>query len=550
MSPDVVVVGSGAGAGPLALVLSEAGFRVLVLEKGPHYKRTDFIHDEVQFLMDADIFVPSIDLDPHVLVDGSPCGPKRSRLGWIASCVGGGTAHMGGSLYRFHPDDFRMQERLGTIEEVADWPYAYDQLERYYCRAELAVGVSGQAGANPFEGRRSLPYPMAPLRSHPLASVLREACHSRSLHPFPTPRAINSRPYAGRPECAHCDFCSGYGCPVGARGSIPETLLARAAATGRCQVQAGVMVREVTLGRSGRVDGCIYLDQTGVEHRVRARIVCVCCSAVESARLLLLSRSARFPDGLANDSGRVGRHLQFHTNSGGRGRFRRELNLREALDDRTSFLGVSVMDHYFIPQNVTGFPKGGLLRFDMLRPAPIARAHEVAREGWPHGLLWGGELKRRLRDRLRNCRGVEFEVFQDFLPNARTFMQLDPEVKDCWGLPVARIHLASVAHHALAGRWLVDRGLEILEAAGADDVHASAGVGGVSHVMVHGTCRAGRNPATSVLNEFCQAHAVSNLFIVDGSFMPTSGGAPSTLTIIANSFRVADYILEYARKGI
>jgi choline dehydrogenase-like flavoprotein len=546
---DAVIVGSGAGGGPLALRLSQAGFEVLLLEKGPRYKRGDYRHDEVFMATHPGFFVPLVDEEPHVLVDHTTPGeePELTTLGWIACCVGGGTAHMGGSLYRFHPDDFRLRSRFGAFESIADWPYSYDDLEPYYSRAEWEIGVSGRSSANPCEGFRSKSYPMPPLKSHPLASYFDTACEQLGLNAFPTPRAINSQSYGGRPACAYCDFCAGYGCPVGARGSTQEALLPRAEQTGNCEIVPRAMVREITVGLDGRVTGCIYLDESGIEHEVRARIVCVCCSAVESARLLLMSKSPRFPDGLANGFGLVGRNLQFHTGSVGRAQFRYYHHPDKPLQDRNHFLGRSVMDYYFLPLGVSALSKGGLLRFDMERTFPVGTAQTIARRG-TDGLLWGEPLKRRLWEHFHEYREVKFEVFQDFIPNEQTFVELDPNTTDRWGLPVARIHLGEPDHHRLAGEWLQDRGLEILGAMGADALIAG-GAGYTNGVMANGTCRAGKDPTTSVLNEFCQAHEVPNLFVVDGSFMPTSGGAPSTLTIIANSFRVADYIIDNARTG-
>ena len=234
---DVLVIGSGAGGGPLALRLSQAGFRVLVLEKGPRHERADYHHDEVHADGAQGFFVPSVEDDPHVLVksDDPQARPERTTLGWIGSCVGGGTARMGGSYFRFHPDDFAVRSRVGAYEAVADWPYGYDELEKYYAQAEWEVGVSGSEPA--FGGRRSRAYPMPPLRSHPLAERFDEACRRLSLKPVCTPRAINSRPYAGRPGCSYCDFCAGYGCPTGARGGPAEAH--RAHASPRCRKSAG-----------------------------------------------------------------------------------------------------------------------------------------------------------------------------------------------------------------------------------------------------------------------------------------------------------------------
>lgn len=549
INTDVLIIGSGAGGSPLALRLSESGLNVIVLEKGSRYERSDLSHDETWMAMHPNVFVPPLDRDPHVVIDHSASdpAPHKSTFGWIACCVGGGTARMGATFHRFHPHEFNCRSRHGAFEEVEDWPYGYEDLETYYSQAEWEIGVSGSAGANAFEGPRSRPYPLPPLQSHALAAVFDTACTKLGLHPYPTARAINSRPYGDRPACAYCDYCAGYGCPTGARGGTQESLLPRGERTGRCRIISRAMVRKVTMGRWGRATGCIYIDESGKEQRVRARIVCVCCSAVESARLLLMSKSRSFPDGLANGSGLVGRHLQFHATSSGRARFHSDMHSRHLFDDRNRFLGRSVMDFYFLPPRVSEFSSGGLLRFDLVRVGPIRHALTVARDTsgrW----LWGEPLRECLREVLREYLDLEFEVFQDFLPNSMTFVELDPELTDQWGLPVARIHLRQPSHHRLAGQWVANRGMEILNAMGADEVFPG-GIGYINDFMAHGTCRAGIKPSSSVLNEFCQAHEVPNLFVVDGSFMPTSGTGPTTLTILANSFRTADYILDRARVG-
>jgi choline dehydrogenase-like flavoprotein len=534
VDPDVCIIGSGAGGGPLAAVLAEAGLRVLVLEKGPHHRRESFLHDEVATVR-RDFFLPRLEDDPHTL-EG-----RLTELGWIAQCVGGGTVHMAGFLYRMHPDDFRMRSKFGVS---ADWPYSYDDLEPYYTRVEQEIGLSGEAGTNPFEGPRSKPYPLPPLQAHPFAAALDEASRRRGLHLFPTPRGIISRDYRGRRACVLCDFCGSYGCEVGAKSSTLETTLARAEATGRCEIRAETMVREITVRADGRADGCITIDREGREERVRARAVVVSCSAVESARLLLMSRSTRFPDGLGNGSGLVGRHLHFSVNSTGRAEYRRRAP--ELRVSRLPFLGRSTQDFYFLPPGVSDVPKGGTVRFGLPHANPIYTAERLAWEVSPP--RWGVFLKQRLAEFYHEVRTVEFETFADFIPNDGTYVDLDPNVRDRWGLPAARIHLSEPEHHAKAGAFLQARGLELLEATGAETLRP--GVAGVTtgH-LVHGTCRAGNDPKTAVLDAFCRSHEVPNLFVVDGSFMPHAGGVPSTLTIMANSFRVGDYMVEKARRG-
>ncbi|MEM1206678.1 MAG: GMC family oxidoreductase [Acidobacteriota bacterium] len=530
---DVLIIGSGAGGGPLALTLSRAGAEVLVLERGPRHGRDAYSHR--QGLQPGD-FVPSVATDPHTVITRRPPRSVRHPLGWIATCVGGGTEHMGGYFYRFHPDDFRMRSRFGAALELADWPISYDDLEPYYALAEWEVGVSGLAEVHPFEVPRSRPYPMPPLRSHPVAASVRAAIQRRGLHPFPTPRSINSRPYGGRPACEYCRRCASYGCPVGARGTSQEALLTRAEATGRCEVRPDSRVREISVTPSGRAAGCLYVDSAGATHRVEAKVVCLCASAIESARLLLLSTSPGFPDGLGNRSGQVGRHLQFHAVTQGEALFDPGGEVGRLLADPHPFVGLSAMDHYFLPPGVAEIDKGGVLRFGRAPQVPEHQSPErpdadgdpTAQDGLPV---------------------LTFEAFHDFLPNSATFMDLDPDVDDALGLPAARIHLGIPDHHRRAGAFLGAAAQGVFEELGALDQRLTD-VGGTSSYLVHGTCRAGTDPETSVLNADCQTHEVPNLFVVDGSFMPTSGGSAPTLTILANSFRVADRILEGLRQGV
>ncbi|MEL7062088.1 MAG: GMC oxidoreductase [Acidobacteriota bacterium] len=346
---------------------------------------------------------------------------------------------------------------------------------------------------------------------------------------------------------SYCRLCAGYGCPTRAKGSSQVALIDRAEATGRCRIVPEAHVFEILMGLDGRAQGARYIDRDGVEHEICARVVCVCCSAVESARLLLLSTSPLFPDGLGNGSGLVGRHLQFHAVTGGRGVFRREALEPEVFASEHPFLNRSIADFLLLPEGVSDLPKGGMLRFSLPQLQPVAEA-QTAAHGPRGGLLWGQELAQALRRRFLETFEVNFEVFGEFIPKAGTSMRLSDEVVDRFGLPVADLSIASDPHHQKAGAWIQQRAFEILDGMGAEETVSEA-VGAPASFLVHGTCRAGADPATSVLDEFCRSHEVPNLFVVDGSFMPTSGGAAPTLTILANSFRTADHILEQSRRG-
>jgi choline dehydrogenase-like flavoprotein len=520
---DVLIIGSGAGGGALAWRLATAGCKVLVLERGPRFSRHDYRHEPGGLRPGQ--FVPSPQVDPHLVVTAKTTTPLRTNLGWIATCVGGGTVHMGGYFYRFHPDDFRLRSRFGDYLEIADWPYGYDELEPYYAQAERLIGVAGLAGADPGAGRRSTPYPLPPLDAHAFAEPLSEACARRGWQAFPTPRAIASRPYDGRPGCAYCKVCASYGCPVGARGTAQETLIAHAERTGNCEVRPLSMVREIVAGDGDRVAGCHYFDAEGQEHFVEARTVCVCASAIESARLLLLSRSPRWPDGLGNGEGLVGRHLQFHAVTMGQALFDLEKAPGDLLRDPHPMLGRSLSAFYYLPDGVSDLAKGGMIRFGIAPQVPGVSPFQPTNAQ----------------------RVLYFEAFHDFLPNTGTFVELDQSVRDPWGLPVARIRLEIPAHHRRAGRFLADRAFEVYEDLGASE-GVTTDVGGTSTYLVHGTCRAGHDAATSVLDPFCRVHGCANLFVVDGSFLPTSGGASTTLTILANALRTADHLHERSKR--
>jgi len=194
---DVVVVGSGAGGGPLSYELARAGARVLILEKGRRLGKKELIHDELGVCRE-DLFVPFEEDEPHVIVSGN-AKPRRSNQGWIANCLGGGTVHMSGFFLRLKPADFRLRSEAGSIEgtTISDWPITYEELAPFYDRVEHVVGVSGRSGVNPFEEPRSGPFPFAPLNEHPIALEIDSACARLGYHAFPLPRAILTRAPAG-----------------------------------------------------------------------------------------------------------------------------------------------------------------------------------------------------------------------------------------------------------------------------------------------------------------------------------------------------------------
>lgn len=532
--------------------LAQAGARVVVLERGPYYTLRDFTHDEVAICR-RDFFVPSVDTDPHTVRKDGGASATRTSEGWIGVNVGGGTVHMSGFTYRLHEEDFTLKSRTGGLAgaDLADWPIAYADFARYYDLTEALLGVSGAAGINPFESR-SRPYPMPPMRAHPAAALVDEAARGLGYHPFPTPRAVVSRAYGSRPPCTYCGFCGDYGCENGSKSSVLSTFIPRAIATGRCEIRAEARVVRIVVDDAApnRVRGVEYVDASGISHVLEARIVVLAASAIESARLLLLSTSTHHPHGLGNGSGLVGRNLTFSTFGKATASFSRAA-LRERLgeaDMDLPFLQRSVQDDYWMPRSGLALGKGGTYNFILHHPNPInATMRMIMESDWE---LAGEALSERMRRYFHDELWMEVEIFGEFLPTARTYIDLDDHVRDAQGLPVARISVQQHPADVEVSRVMTQRSVDMLSAIqpAADKVWKYA-EGGTTFHLQHGTCRFGRDPSHSVLNPSCRAHELDNLYVTDGSFMPTSGGVPATPTIIANSLRVADILRQRFVRG-
>lgn len=548
---DVVIVGSGAGAGPVAFILAGKGYSVLVLEKGPWFKEKDFYKDELACCRRS-VYTPELKNELHVIEEeargGGWISESTEESGWDfwnGNMVGGSTNLMSGFFYRLKPQDFRLLSEFGAIEgaNVVDWPINYADLEPYYTKVESEVGISGRVVQHAFQEPRSradFPYP--PTTEHPISQWFDKSCNELGFTPLPTARAILSKPKDNRQGCQYSGYCGSYGCSSGAKGSSRAALLDRAVATGNCQIWPNSKVAKLETNNKGLVSGVAYYDARGQRRRVSAKIYVVACQAIETSRLLLLSVGPKHPNGLANNRGQVGKNLLFSAGGVGHGEFYyKALDRIKArqLKEVGPFVNRGLQDWYIInDKSFGGHNKGGLIDFLFAHPNAISRAN---RQKWDDDddLIWGSAFKQKLFGKFTESRTFNFETFCDWLPTDDCFVSLDKGNKDQWGDPVARVRIGNHPHDLMVGRYLSKKGEQVLRQMGAKNVRSSVS-GYPPQNLQAGGCRFGTDPDNSVLDTDCRAHDVENLFVSDGSFMPTGGSLPYTWTIYANAFRVAD----------
>jgi choline dehydrogenase-like flavoprotein len=538
-SVDFVIVGSGAAGGVLARELSQAGFSVVVLEQGPRLSSADFEHDDLKYNYLSGITNDPASSPQTFRIDQAQPA-QRSPTGnplIYARLVGGSTNHFTANFWRFHENDFRERSLLGAIPGTgfADWPISYQELEPYYTRVEWEIGVSGLAGASPFDPPRSKPYPMPPLPVKSSGVLLERGARNLGLHPFPAPMAIVSQAYRGRPACVNCGFCIGFGCEVTAKSSTLYTMIPEAEATGRCEIRPHSYVFQVALNRAGRARGVVYFDADKREHLQKARAVVLSANGAETARLLLNSGGNRFAQGLANSSGLVGKHLMFNQGAGVHAEFEHELN------EYKSVQVTRILHDFYDADPKRGFYGGGGIDARM-NPQPAIWAMSSGGD-LPR---WGAELKARIEAFPRSMVSAGHTTSLAVETNS---VSIDPVLKDAWGIPAIRVTYKDHPDDLKFARWLQDRQVEIMEAAGAQKVWRDSVEELDAGVHLLGTCRMGNDPATSVVDKYHRTHDVPNLFLCDGSSFVTSGRGQPTMTIQALSFRAADHIGQFAKRN-
>jgi choline dehydrogenase-like flavoprotein len=541
---DFVVIGSGAGGGIVAKQLSTAGFSVVVLEQGgwgKYGREHEYNKDEwLQLnLSDDDRLMsdPSRQRNTFRRNDKEKAAAGTHSYGCV---VGGGTVTYGSSSWRHLPYEFNEASYDSTIPSgtgMADWPITYDELEPYYTQAEWEMGISGLRVNSPFLAPMTKDYPVPPVPLKSSGALLNSAAAKLGLTSVPGPLAIITKPYMGREACVNCGICSGYGCQVRARSSSAVTMLPLAEKTGRCEIRVKSYVREISVDNAGRVTGVVYFDAQKREVRQKAKAVVLSANAGESARLLLMSKSARFPNGLANSNGVVGKYAMFGNGAGASALFEHPLNEYKGV-----ISGAAIVD--YVPSD----PKRGFYGGGRMTARGYLTPFELGLGGLSQDApRWGAGYKKALQEEANHRMTISCFVTQ--MPLETNRVDLDPDVKDDWGLPAMRITLTSHPDDKKNMEFFRQKSVEVLEAAGAKKVWAQPVGDSRGGAHNRGTCRMGNDPKTSVVDKFHKAHDVPNLFIVDGSNFVTGGRNHPTLTIQALAFRASEHIIQGAKKG-
>lgn len=535
---DFAIIGSGAAGGVLARELSTAGFRVLVLEQGPYLHEEDFQHNEFKTIIQRAL-TNNPKRQPVTFRKTEQDNAKLHPTLLYGRVVGGGTVHFTANYWRFHEIDFIERSKRGAVAgaALADWPITYADLEPYYSKVEWEIGVSGQAGVSPFDPPRSKPYPLPPLPIKSTGALLERGARKMGWHPFPAPIAILSQNYRNRAGCVHCGYCEQYGCEVGAKSSTLASVIPEAERTGRCEIRPESYVYEIRTNAAGRVTGVAYFDARKGENFQKARAVVICANGAETPRLLLMSKSSQFPHGLANSSGLVGRHLMFNSSASAYAEYEHPLN-----EYKSQVVTRVVHDFYELDPNLGFCGGGGLdMRFDM-HPI-IYSLYGVP----PDAPRWGAAYKAQIQQNF--ARTAEVFCHATSLPVETNSISLDPDVKDEWGLPAARVTYKDHPDDLKTCQYLLDRAMELLDATPALRKWSRPVSETQFGVHLLGTCRMGNDPKTSVINSDHRTHDVPNLFLCDGSSLVTSGRGQPTMTIQALAFRAADRIVRLAKRG-
>jgi choline dehydrogenase-like flavoprotein len=563
---DVAIIGSGAGGGMTAKVLTEAGASVVMLEAGPDWdpvkdsymmrwnydspRRGAAIPTQQGGEFDAAFGGWTIDGEPYTSAPGNEFFWFRSRM------LGGRTNHWGRISLRFGPDDFRRKSVDGLGD---DWPITYDDIKPYYDEVDKFIGVFGENLGPRFPNEPDGLF-LPPPKPRCYELLIKQASEKLDIPVVPSRLSILTREHNGRRACHYCGQCN-RGCMTHSNFSSPSVLIPPAKATGRLTQIFNAMAREVTVDGSGLASGVAYIDKnTGRDNHVRARIVVVAASACESARLLLNSKSSKFPQGLGNSSGQVGKYLTDSTGLGVTGFIPKMMDMPAHNEDGVG--GMHLYMPWWLDNKTLDFPRGYHIEISGGRRMPgsgfMGNIHAytgVEASGTP--IAFGG-YGQKLKNDYRRLYGatVNFAGRGEMVPNKDTYMDIDPRVVDKWGIPVPRFRFKFSDYEIKQAKHMQETFRAIIKQMGGTPLSAMPGPetnydlaagGRIIHEV--GVTRMGNDPSTSVLNKYCQAHDAKNVFVADAGPFVSQADKNCTWTILALAMRTATYIADQRKAG-
>jgi gluconate 2-dehydrogenase alpha chain len=552
---DIALIGLGAAGGVAVLPLARAGLKIAGIEAGtwmdPHQFKPDEIHNNVRGLVTS---VPKTKREVPTIRDSPSVPARRAPNHPMMNAIGGTSIHYWAQSWRLKPWDFRARsetiKRYGASaipagSTLEDWPLTFEELEPYYDVVEREIGVSGKAGniagkidsaGNIFEGPRQREYPMPPLRGTGFSDRMADAAVKLGWHPFRPPAAINSQPYRGRPVCGYHGFCGTGGCHLSAKNSTAVTTIPDALKTRNLTIFDRAQVTRILTGPDGRVTGVQYL-RDGKEYFQPARAVLLASYTYENTRLLLLSKSKPYPNGLSNNHGQVGRHYFGHYSGGILGRFPFDINNWYG----TPAQGVTVddwADDHFDHSGL-GFIGGTTLHVHT-ETHPIDSVATL--DAFANGSLWGSRWKAFVRENAARWTAPYLQT--STFPYETTFLDLDSDLRDPLGDPVCRITSSIKPNEQRAVAFALTKMDEWFRAAGAVDVVKRPPALPLVSTHAYGGTRMGANPEANVVDRWGFSHEAPNLGVLGGSVMGTSGARNPTLTVQALAWRTAERLVK------
>ena len=554
---DVCIVGSGAGGGAAAHVLTTAGANVVLLEAGPEW---DSATDSAMFAWPYDsprrgASTPERHFGEYDgciggwTLDGEPyTSAPGERFDWYrARMLGGRTNHWGRISLRFGPDDFRRKD----IDGLGDnWPISYEDLKPYYDELDRFVGIFGSVEGLPNEPDGVFLPPPAP-RCYEL--LIKQAADKLKITCIPSRLSILTRPVNNRAQCHYCGQC-GRGCSTHSNFSSTSVFLPPARATGRLTILTGAMAREVTTDRNGRATGVSYVNTADArEYAVRAKAVVLAASAGESARIMFNSKSPRHPNGLSNSSGVLGKYLTDSTGLSVGGFIPKMLDTPAHNEDGVG--GMHLYMPWWIDNKTLDFPRGYHIE--------IGGGRRMPGYGFGGGIPYmpgsnGGGYGKALKDDYRKYYGatVGFAGRGEMVASEDCYCEVDPNTVDKWGIPVLRFHWKWSDHERKQARHMQETFREIIHTMGGEplgpmpDPERDYGLEPGGRIIHEAGCtRMGRDPKTSVLNEWCLAHEAPNVAVCDAGPFVTNADKNCTWTIMALAWRTARHLADEMKKG-